>query len=356
MAGLPPSKVGEERLRASDVLVSLPSGGHIMSPRISTRLTEHFDLDHPVISAPMARAAGGRLAAAVSDAGGLGLIGGGYGDAAWLEEQFRAAGNASVGCGFITWSLEGKRELLDQVLERRPRALMLSFGDPRPFAGAIAEAGVRLICQCQTLDHVRQGLAAGASVVVAQGSEAGGHGSGRGTMSFVPEVVDLVRREGPNTLVVAAGGVADGRGLAAALALGADGVLVGTRLWASSEALVHPNHHAAILRSSGDATIRTSIPDKARRFAWPAAYSIRVLNNDYIQRWTGRETELEANIAVEGPKYDRAFDQGDTENAAVIFGEGAGLITSIEPAAAIIDRMVEDAVLALRMIGSQVRS
>jgi nitronate monooxygenase len=326
------------------------------SPRISTRLTERFELDHPVISAPMALAAGGRLAAAVSDAGGLGLIGGGYGDAAWLEEQFRAAANASVGCGFITWALEGKRELLDQVLKHRPRALMLSFGDPRPFAGNIAEAGVRLIYQCQTLDHVRQGLAAGASVIVAQGGEAGGHGSSRGTMSFVPEVVDLVRRESRDTLVVGAGGVADGRGLAAALALGADGVLVGTPMWASNEALVHANHHEAILRSGGDATIRTTIPDKARSFAWPAAYSIRVLNNDYIRRWTGRETELEANIAVEGPKYARAFAQGDTENAAVVFGEAAGLIAAIEPAAAIIEKMVEDAVLALRMVETQVGS
>jgi nitronate monooxygenase len=196
-----------------------------MSPRISTRLTEHFGLDHPIISAPMALAAGGRLAAAVADAGGMGLIGGGYGDAAWLDEQFHAAGNASVGCGFITWSLEGNSGLLDRVLQRRPKALMLSFGDPSPFAAAIKEAGVPLICQCQTLDHVRKGLGAGAFVIVAQGGEAGGHGAGRGTMSFVPEVVDLVMRESPNRLVVAAGGIADGRGLAAALALGADGVL-----------------------------------------------------------------------------------------------------------------------------------
>ena len=149
-----------------------------MAPRISTRLTERFDLDHPIISAPMARYAGGKLAAAVTDAGALGLIGGGYGDADWLNKEIHAAGNASVGYGFITWSLEGKNELLNEVLARRPRALMLSFGDPAPFADAIAEAGVRLICQCQKLDHVRQGLAAGASVIVAQGGEAGGDGLG----------------------------------------------------------------------------------------------------------------------------------------------------------------------------------
>jgi nitronate monooxygenase len=327
-----------------------------VSPRISTRLTERFELEHPIISAPMALAAGGRLAAAVSDAGGLGLIGGGYGNAGWLDEQFRAAGNTSIGCGFITWSLGRKPGLLDQVLERKPKALMLSFGDPVPFAAAIAEAGVPLICQCQTLDHVKQGLAAGAAVIVAQGGEAGGHGSARGTMSFVPEVADLVHSESPNTLVVAAGGIADGRGLAAALALGADGVLIGTRLWASSDALVHPNHHASILRSNGDATIRSSIPDKARSYAWPAAYTIRVLNNDYIKRWTGRETELEANVAVEGPKYAEAFERGDSENAAVVFGEAAGLITAIEPTNAIISRMVEDAVHALRRADRHARS
>jgi nitronate monooxygenase len=347
-----------ERLRPSpaDMIVSHFLGENLMSSRISTRLTEQFDLEHPIISAPMARAAGGRLAAAVTDAGGLGLIGGGYGDAGWLEEQFRIAGNAAVGCGFITWSLEGKRDLLTRVLEHRPKGVMLSFGDPSPFAGAIAEAGVPLICQCQTVEHVHQGLAAGADVIVAQGGEAGGHGISRGTMNFVPEVVDLIRRKSPNTLVIAAGGIADGRGLAAALALGADGVLVGTRFWAASEALVHPNHHAAILRSNGDSTARTSIPDKARRVAWPAAYSIRVFNNYYIQRWTGREAELETRIAVEGPKYDAAFGQGDTENAAVIFGESAGLITAIEPAAAIIDQMIEDALRALRMMRGMVRS
>jgi len=295
----------------------------------------------------MARAAGGKLAAAVTDAGGLGLIGGGYGDAVWLEEQFRASGNAAIGCGFITWSIQGKPGLLDRALEHRPKALMLSFGDPAPFAAAIAEAGVPLICQCQTLDHVHQGIAAGASVIVAQGGEAGGHGSGRGTMGFVPEVVDLVRRESPSTLVVAAGGIAEGRGLAAALALGADGVLMGTRFWASSEAHVHPNHHATILQSNGDATIRTSIPDKARSYPWPSCFSIRVLNNRYVQRWAGRESELVANISVEGPKYSNAFEQGDVDNAAVIFGEAAGLITTVEPVAVLIDRIVHEAVLAL---------
>jgi nitronate monooxygenase len=319
-----------------------------MAPRISTRLTERFGLDHPIISAPMARAAGGRLAAAVAEAGALGLIGGGYGDPDWLADQFRAAGNASVGCGFITWAIEGKPEILAQSLRHSPKALMLSFGDPKSLAGAINAAGVPLICQCQTLDHVRQALAVGAAVVVAQGSEAGGHGSGRGTMNFVPEVVDLTRRESPDTLIVAAGDIADGRGLAAALALGADGVLVGTRFWAASEALVDANHHAALLKSGGDETVRTSVPDIARRFPWPHEFTIRVMRNAYIRRWTGREAELKAAIATEGPRYDDAFARGDVENAAVIFGESAGLITEIEPASVIVHRMVAEGIHTIK--------
>src|SRR5689334_4376220 len=117
---------------------------------LATRLTERFGLTHPVILAPMAFAAGGRLAAAVSRAGGLGLIGGGYGQRGWIEAQFDEAGDADVGCGFITWSLERRPELLDEVLARGPRAIMLSFGDPRRFAPRVRDAGVPLLCQIQS--------------------------------------------------------------------------------------------------------------------------------------------------------------------------------------------------------------
>jgi nitronate monooxygenase len=117
---------------------------------LATALTKRLGIEHPIISAPMAFAAGGRLAAAVSSAGGLGLIGGGYGDADWLAQQFRATGNVSVGCGFITWSLAKKPALLDQALAHRPRAIFLSFGDPQPFADRIRSAGSVLMCQVQT--------------------------------------------------------------------------------------------------------------------------------------------------------------------------------------------------------------
>ena len=122
-------------------------------------------------------------------------------------------------------------DLLDQVLAHAPAVLMLSFGDPKPFAPAIHAAGSRLICQVQTIAHTQAALECGADIIVAQGSEAGGHGAARATLTLVPEVADLLARASPTTLLVAAGGIADGRGLAACLMLGADGVLLGSRPW-----------------------------------------------------------------------------------------------------------------------------
>lgn len=258
-----------------------------------TRLTELLGLEHPILGAPMAMASGGRLAAAVTAAGGLGLIGGGYGDPDWLRREFDQANGARVGCGFITWSLARRPELLELALERRPAAIMLSFGDLRPFADRIRAAGIALIAQVQNLDHTRHALNTGADIVVAQGGEAGGHGmTVRSTFTLVPEVVDLVGARSPETLVVAAGGVADGRGLAAALALGADGALVGTRLWASTEALVSPRAHQRVIAAGGDDTVRTRVYDVVRQLNWPDDYNARALRNAFLDTWHGNEDQL----------------------------------------------------------------
>lgn len=291
----------------------------------------------------MAFAGGGALAAAVSLAGGFGLIGGGYGNAKWLDEQLDLAGEAKVGVGFITWSAQRSPELVTQAIERGAAAIMLSFGDPSTFAEEVHQAGVPLICQCQSLSHVQDAIEAGAEIVVAQGAEAGGHGSSRGTISFVPEVADFLAEHAPDTILVAAGGIADGRGLAASLMLGADGVLLGTRFWASSEALVHPRHHAAILAANGDGTLRTHVPDIVRHLPWPAEFTARVQRNTFIERWNGREPELAAAAVTAGPPYLQAFAEGDPDKTAVWFGEAAGLIHEIEPAAHIVERIVDEA-------------
>ena len=318
---------------------------------LSTRLTRVLNVRYPIVSAPMAFAGGGALAAAVTRAGGLGLIGGGYGDPVWLEDQFDAAGDQHVGVGFITWSLRKSPSLLTDVLKHRPAAVMLSFGDPRPFLDDIRGAGATMICQCQDMEHVEDAVEVGADVIVAQGAEAGGHGALRGTLSFVPEVADFLAEHSPDTLLLAAGGIADGRGLAAALMLGADGILVGTRLWASKEALVKPGHHNAILESNGDGTLRTRVADIARQIPWPRGFTARIRRNAFTDRWHGREDALESNVAVEGPRYRQAFLEGDPDNTGVWFGEAAGLIHAIEPAAVIVERMVAQAAFHLARHG-----
>jgi nitronate monooxygenase len=172
---------------------------------LTTRLTERLGITHPILSAPMALVAGGRLAAAVSASGGLGIIGGGYGDPDWLDREFRAAGNQNIGCGFITWSLRKRPELLNFALAHNPKALFLSFDDPEPFASRIRAAGVVLICQVQTRKDAERALACGADIVVAQGAVAGGHGEKRATFTLVPEIADLIAARAPETLLLRGG-------------------------------------------------------------------------------------------------------------------------------------------------------
>jgi nitronate monooxygenase len=310
---------------------------------MKTRLTEALGITCPVIQAPMAFAAGGALASAVSGAGGLGMIGGAYGDAEWIEQQFGIAAGARVGCGLITWKLAEQPQLLDLVLAHEPAAVFLSFGNPEQFAPAIRNAGVPLICQVQTLRDARQALDCGADFIVAQGADAGGHGEARGTFALVPEIADEIARRNSKALLCAAGGVTDGRGLAAALMLGADGAVIGTRFWASLEALVHPRILDRALRATGDDTIRTKVVDAVRGFDWPGRYNGRVLRNPFIQKWHGSEDALKLEAGVEAEKWAAAQEAGDPDVATAFAGEGIGLISSAAPAGDILAQLVADA-------------
>lgn len=310
---------------------------------LRTRLTERLGLRHPIIGAPMAFAAGGRLAAAISKTGALGLIGGGYGDANWLKREFDVAGDLPVGCGFITWSMRKQPAILDVALARNPKAIFLSFGDPAPFAARIKNRGLLLICQIQTRKDALRALDCGADIIVAQGSEAGGHGEKRGTFALIPEIADVIANQSPNVLLCAAGGVADGRGIAAALMLGADGVVVGSRFWASEEATVSARMHAVAVGATGDDTIRSQLMDMARKLDWPSRYTARVLRNQFIKRWQGREEELRAAADEVALQYQRAWTEGNPDESNTFVGEVVGLIHQIEPVGKIIERMAGDA-------------
>ena len=306
---------------------------------IQNRLTRTLGIEHPILLAPMDIVSGGRLAAAVSHAGGLGLLGGGYGDSGWIDREWARAGNARIGCGFITWSLAKRPESLDGVLAHKPAAVMLSFGDPRPFASAIHAAGARLICQVQTVTQAREALQAGADVIVAQGTEAGGHGLSEPLITLLPQVVDAC----PEIPVVAAGGIADGRGLAAAMALGAERVLMGTRFYASQEADGHPEAKRRIVAAQSGQTVRSIVFDLSRQNRWPDPYTGRVLCNHHAERWLGREAELEAQGEEVGRDYAAARASGDFDVAAVIAGEACALIHDIPTAGEIVKRVVATA-------------
>jgi nitronate monooxygenase len=313
---------------------------------LRTKLSVLLGIRYPMLQAPMGGTAGGKLAAAVSEAGGLGLIGGGRSGAAWLEREFAAAGNQRVGCGFITWGLAAHPELLDRALEHAPAAIMLSFGDAAPFIARIKAAGAVAICQVQSVAQARRVLDQGADIIVAQGSEAGGHGAVRATLPLVPAVADAVATAGSEVPVVAAGGIADGRGLAAALMLGAAGVLIGTRFHAAEESLLPAAAKLRIVQGSGDDTLRTKIFDIAAGGEWPQEYTGRVLANRFSAKWRGHEAALAADRA-ELARYADARAADDFDTAIIHAGEGIDLIRAIEPAGAIVTRLVAEAEAAL---------
>lgn len=317
-----------------------------------TPLTELFGLKHPIVLAPMGAAAGGALAAAVTRAGGLGLIGPGYLGEDWISREFDAAGNTRVGVGFITWDLARSPRRLDVALERKPSAVMLSFGDAAPFVRPIKDAGARLIMQVQNVAMARAAARLGADVIIAQGVEAGGHGAdpvaGRSTLPFVPAAVDAVSP----VPVLAGGGIADGRGLAAALSLGAAGVLMGTRFLVATESLAHANTKARVAASGGDDTLRTRVFDISRAIDWPQEYTGRAIANDFSARWHGREDELVARGEAERQRYAAAAAKGDTGTMVVFAGEGLDLIRQVEPAAAIVERIAAEAEAALARVSA----
>jgi nitronate monooxygenase len=295
---------------------------------LPTAFTELLGVRHPIALAPMGGAAGGALAAAVSNAGGLGLVGGGRQDRDWLDRELAvvaASTEAPWGVGFQSWATDVST--VQAALAYRPRAVMVSFGDPWPYADLVRAAGAVLIIQVTDLDEARQAVAAGADVIVAQGTEAGGHGGRRSALPFVPVVVDLAAP----VPVLAAGGIADGRGLAAALVLGAAGALIGTRFLVAHEAAVPAWVAKAIIEHGGEDTERSRVSDVARGSSWPSRYRARTIRNDFFDRWHGREDELAADPAAQ-QEYREAVERGELTPEPVWASEAIDLIT--EPAAA----------------------
>jgi nitronate monooxygenase len=314
-----------------------------------TAFTELFALQHPIALAPMGGSAGGALAAAVSNAGGLGLVGGGNGNVAWLDRELPIVAEGTDqpwGIGFQSWAINVGT--VERVLKLNPRAVMLSFGDPGAFTEPVRQAGVALIIQVTDLEEARQAVDLGADVIVAQGTESGGHGARRGwsTLPFVPVVVDLAAP----TPVLAAGGFADGRGVAAALALGAAGALIGTRFQATAEAIADPSVKKAIVEGGGENTERSNVLDIARGSRWPSKYSARTLGHPFLDQWRGREGELAADAEAR-QAYRDGVTRGDLPPLPVWASEAIDLIDDLPSAADLVGTLTAQAEDALARAG-----
>ncbi|WP_427917391.1 NAD(P)H-dependent flavin oxidoreductase [Streptomyces sp. cg40] len=318
---------------------------------LTTAFTKLFGVRHPIALAPMGGSAGGALTAAVSSGGGLGLLGSGDGERKWLARELAiVAANTTNpwGIGFLTWQMDVAA--LEHALEYQPRAVMLSFGDPSPFTERIRRTGTPLVIQVTDLEEARRAVDLGADVIVAQGSESGGHGArhGRATLPFVPVVVDLAAP----VPVLAAGGIADGRGLAAALALGAAGAVVGTRFQATTEALVAPSTSAAIVQGHGADTERNRILDIARGSSWPSKYTARTLGHPFLDQWRDREAELATDPHARHA-YQVALSQGEIPALPVWAGEAVDLVNDLPSACDLVNSLATQAEEALARAGKE---
>ncbi|MGY4929464.1 NAD(P)H-dependent flavin oxidoreductase [Streptomyces sp. 900105755] len=325
---------------------------------ISTKLTELLGIDHPIVSAPMGSVSGARLATAVTRAGGLGLVGVSYGDAAFIDEHVAATAEQGGvwGVGCVMFTFDERPGLWDKVLGYAPPVIALSFGDAdqvRRYVGSAAASGARVVVQVHDREQAAVALRAGASVLVAQGAEAGGHHKTRATLPLIPAVLDVVQGAVP---VVAAGGFADGRGLAAALALGADGVMMGTRFALTEESMGTAGFKTALVSGATADLVDTRSFDVVRGIPWDEMYTARSVSNVFTRAWSGRDAELAARRAEIEPAWTAAVARDDTAQRALFAGEVLDLVDDVPSAESVVRNTVLGAETILRDLAGRVTS
>ena len=315
---------------------------------IHTPVCDVLQIRHPIVLGGMAGSTSVPLVAAVSNAGGLGTLGVSRIPADQIPKDIGAIRKATKGAFGVNFLLFDAHEpSIDAALNERPPVFSAAWAradqDLRALFGRAHEVGSLVMHMVGTVPEALRAKAAGADVIVAQGTEGGGHVGWMATMAVLPMIVDAVG----STPVMAAGGIADGRGLAAALALGAQGALLGTRFLATKESPLHPNFKQAVIDSDGHDTVLTEIPDIARGNVWPGAMA-RSRRNAFIERWAGREWELRARQPEALESLQRAAAAGDADNAALLIGQDAGLIHDIPGAGEVVERIVAEAEALLK--------
>ena len=334
---------------------------------IHTRITRQFDLACPIIGAGMGIVAMPPLVAAISNAGGMGTLGAGLMPAeavAGAVQAIRSMTSKPFGVNFIT-QFAGP-EHVDAAIAGKPAVISFHWNDlPVALIERVKKAGIPVWVQVGTVAMGKDAAALGVDAVIAQGSESGGHVRGEAaTMVLLPAMLDAV---GPKVPVIAAGGIADGRGMAAALALGADAVWVGTRFLASEEATAHPEYKRRVVAAGpGDTMVTTLFGPE-----WPDRE--RVLINRVVREWGHRVHEIPAELrsapgigkTMMGPQpYDMPKfsvllpipeTSGDFEEMNMVAGESSGLVHDIQPAAQIVRAMTEQAEAEIRRLQGLLR-
>jgi NAD(P)H-dependent flavin oxidoreductase YrpB (nitropropane dioxygenase family) len=314
---------------------------------IRTPFTDLIGIDHPVVSAGMGGGAtGAELVGRVSEAGGLGVLGASFVSPELFDQMVTRVGEITSKPIGINLLLHGTEDRLDDVLRAGPAVLSTAWPRDDQDLGVIFakahEHGIRVMHMVPRVEDALRAAEAGADVIVAQGDEGGGHIGEIGTTVIVRQVVKAVAP----IPVLAAGGFVDGAGLAAALALGADGVLLGTRFLATEEAPVEAAYKAAIVASRGDDTIVTTVADTLSGRDWPGAWA-RMRRTRFIEEWLGREPELRRRREVVWARLE-ATDESDPDYGLMWMGQSAGLIDSIIPAGEVVRQIVSEAEEILR--------
>jgi nitronate monooxygenase len=326
---------------------------------IATKITKRFGLKYPIMCAPMALHSGGKLAAAVSQAGALGSFGGLHPRKAadWLLNEIayiRSVTDAPFALGFISDFIPAFPQFFDAALEAKPPVIAFSFGNPEPWLSRAKASGATVMCQVQTMEHARNAVAAGADILVVQGNEAGGH---TGRMSLLALLTQVLNKF-PEVPALAAGGMASGRALAGALAAGAEGAWVGTAFLATPEAVeVSNDHKQRIVQSDGENTVYTQafdiVEEKVFGIKWPEGIAMRAYRNRFAERWHEREDELRRRINEVAPEYAQKLEQRDPEETALPMGQSAAFVHDLRPAAEVVRAIGEEAERVLRERSSQ---
>lgn len=310
---------------------------------IKTPVCDKLNIKHPIVLGGMASATSTSMVVSVSEAGGLGILGVTGLSTAQIHEEIASIKRITdkpFGINYLLFKIDDDT-FFDTIKDKIP-VVSLAWARPdqdlRIYFNKAHDAGSLVIYMAGDVSESVSAAEAGADIIVAQGTEGGGHVRSMSTFTLVPMVVDSVKP----CPVLAAGGIADGRGLAATLALGAEGVLIGTRFLATEEAPIHTNYKEAIVKSTGNDTILTHIPDLISGTTWPGG-SARALQNDFIKYWSERENLIDQNSKEINEASLRARKEGNIDKTSLLIGQNTGLIDSIMTVNDVIVKMVEQA-------------